>query len=96
MIVVEHTSGAKYHLPQRLQLQSLVSGGNGSSSVKSSGFEKKRERTVERTIVHIDLSNSDYDTEEDDKEPDAKKKMVASEEDESGKKEMVQANVEKE
>nr|GEX51705.1 replication protein A 70 kDa DNA-binding subunit B [Tanacetum cinerariifolium] len=62
-------------LGRRLQLQTPISTGFGSSSGHSSGSEKKRRRTIEHSIV-IDLSDSEFDTENDEQEPNAKKALV--------------------
>ncbi|GJW46928.1 replication protein A 70 kDa DNA-binding subunit B [Tanacetum coccineum] len=67
----------------------------GSSSVHTSGSEKKRQRIVERSIVVIDLSDSKYDTKDDEKEPNAKKPMVAVDQDAIAQKAIVTVKKEK-
>ncbi|GJV36989.1 replication protein A 70 kDa DNA-binding subunit B [Tanacetum coccineum] len=74
---IKSTNVLDLSITHRLQLETPTGDSIGSSSVHTSGSEKKRQRTVERGIVVIDLSDSEYDTENDEKEPTAKKAMVA-------------------
>nr|GEY09730.1 hypothetical protein [Tanacetum cinerariifolium] len=64
------------NLTRRLQLQTPTSDCIGSSSGHTSGSEKKHQRTIKRSIVVIDLLDSEYDTEDDEKESNAKKTYV--------------------
>nr|GEV31719.1 replication protein A 70 kDa DNA-binding subunit B [Tanacetum cinerariifolium] len=79
-------------LPWRLQLQSPSSVGDGSTSGQSSGSGKKRERGV----VIIDLSDSEYDSNEEAEEPNAKKALVGDDEDPIDTKELVKVKIEQE
>ncbi|GJW15003.1 hypothetical protein Tco_0019136 [Tanacetum coccineum] len=79
-------------LPRRFQLQSPPSGGDGSTSGQSLVSVKKRERN----IVIMDLSDSEYDTDKEAKEPNAKKPLVGDDEDQSATKELVKVKVEHE
>nr|GEY76723.1 hypothetical protein [Tanacetum cinerariifolium] len=78
-----------------LQLQTPTSTGIGSSNGHSSGSEKKYRCTIERSINVIDLSDSEFDTEDDEQEPNAKKPLVAVDNQTIGKKAIVTVKVEK-
>ncbi|GJT53949.1 replication protein A 70 kDa DNA-binding subunit B, partial [Tanacetum coccineum] len=93
--LIKSTKVLDLSLTRRLQLETPTGDCIGSSSVHTSGSEKKRQRTVERSIVVIDLSDSEYDTEDDEKEPNAKKPMVAVDQDAIAQKAIVTIKKEK-
>ncbi|GJT29015.1 replication protein A 70 kDa DNA-binding subunit B [Tanacetum coccineum] len=82
-------------LTRRLQLTSPSTCNIGSLSGQSSRSGKKRSRTIERSIVVIDLSDSEYDTEDDDKSPNSKKPFVVVDEEPASQKAIVRVKLEK-
>ncbi|GKG23458.1 hypothetical protein Tco_0391494, partial [Tanacetum coccineum] len=70
---IKSTKFLDLSLTRKLQLQTPKSECISSSSGHTSGSKKKRQRTIDRSIIVIDLSDSEYDTEDDGKEPNAKK-----------------------
>ncbi|GJV21693.1 replication protein A 70 kDa DNA-binding subunit B [Tanacetum coccineum] len=63
--------------------------------VHASGSEKKCQRTIERSIVVIDLSDLEFDTKDDENEPNAKKPMMAVDQDAIAQKAIVTIKKEK-
>ncbi|GJX93749.1 hypothetical protein Tco_0348335 [Tanacetum coccineum] len=79
--LIKSTKVLDLSITRRLHLETPSDDCIGSSSVHTSGSEKKSQRTVKRSIVVIDLSDSEYDTKDDEKEPNAKKPMVTMDQD---------------
>ncbi|GKC60803.1 replication protein A 70 kDa DNA-binding subunit B [Tanacetum coccineum] len=92
---IKSTKFRDLSLTRKLQLQTPTSECIGSSSGHTSGSEKKHQRTIDHSIVVIDLSDSEYDTEDDGKEPNAKKPMVAENEEAIDQKAIVTVKKEK-
>nr|GFB22334.1 hypothetical protein [Tanacetum cinerariifolium] len=82
-------------LTRRLQLTSPSTCDISSSSGQSSGSGKKLSLIIQRSIVVIDLSDSEYDTKDDDKSPNSKKPFVAKDEEPASQKEIVCVKLEK-
>nr|GEZ10849.1 hypothetical protein [Tanacetum cinerariifolium] len=82
-------------LTRMLQLTSPSTCDIGSSSGQSLGSGKKRSRIIEHSIVAIDLSDSEHDTEDDDKLPNSKKPFVTVDEEPASQKEIMHVKVEK-
>ncbi|GJU61125.1 replication protein A 70 kDa DNA-binding subunit B [Tanacetum coccineum] len=93
--LIKSTKVLDLSITRRLHLETPSDDCIGSSSVHTSGSEKKSQRTVKCSIVVIDLSDSEYDTKDDEKEPNAKKPMVAVDQDAIAQKAIVTIKKEK-
>ncbi|GKD12754.1 hypothetical protein Tco_1197161, partial [Tanacetum coccineum] len=71
--LIKSTKVLDLSLTRRLLLETPTGDCIGSSSVHASRSEKKCQRTIERSIVVIDLSDLEFDTKDDENEPNAKK-----------------------
>ncbi|GKF69702.1 hypothetical protein Tco_0202759, partial [Tanacetum coccineum] len=92
---IKSTKVLDLSITRRLHLETPSDDCIGSSSVHTSGSEKKRQCTVKCSIVVIDLSDLEYDTKDDEKDPNAKKPMVAVDQDAIAQKAIVIVKKEK-